>query len=59
VLEVRQKAVPVLVHKSRVLGKFTLDHQRLNVIDGMDVSNAVFYNLANLHLCQISSCVHL
>lgn len=47
-LEVRQEAVPGLVGQRRVLGQLPLDHQLLDVVDGVDVVHAVLDHAPNL-----------
>lgn len=40
-LEMRQEAIPVLGREGRVGAEFALDHQLLDVVDGVDVRHAV------------------
>ncbi len=43
-----QEAVPILIGQLRVLGKLSLDHERLNVVDRVNVLYAVLHNTPDL-----------
>ncbi len=47
-LELREEALPIFLLERRVLGQLPLDHQRLNVVDRVDVAHAVLGNASNL-----------
>ena len=48
VLKLGQESVPVLIAQLGILHQLTLDHQGLNVVDGVDVVHGVHYNLSHL-----------
>ena len=48
-LELRQKAIPVFGGKVGVLCKLSLDHQCLDMVDGMNVFDAVLDYPSHLH----------
>lgn len=47
-LEVGQEPVPALVDQLRVLGQLALDHELLDMVDGVDVAHAVLDDAAHL-----------
>ena len=47
-LEVRQKAIPVLVCELRVLGQLTLYHQLLDIIDRVNIFHGVNYDFTHV-----------
>jgi hypothetical protein len=57
-LELGQEALPVLVGQGRVLGQLAFDHQSLDVVDGVNVLDAILHHFPHLYggmdtgLCQ-------
>lgn len=49
-LELGEKSVPVFLLQCWVLRKLTLDHERFDMVDGMNVLDAVFHNSPDLHI---------